>query len=115
MMPDWSDWPDVWAAQNANVHTDADKYPYPWFLHDNEWTPVVIDWLNHGDGYDGEEYDFEATFTADWVMDVADSDYLWLDQNEGGGEWTDSNKEDTIWEDTNKGNTSWGPHDYPKR
>ena len=128
MMPDWSDWPDVWAAQNTNVRTDADKYPHPWFLHENEWTPVEINWLNTG-----TEHNIEVTFDTGLVMDILDSNYLWLDQKEdegvwgdivgdstlwsdsskSEGSWTDSVKsEDTTWGDSTKGSTEWNKKDY---
>jgi hypothetical protein len=107
MMPDWSDWPDVIANQETDVSSGGDKYPFPWLLHDNPWEPVLIDWLNQG-----TEYDIASTFDNGWMMDISDSNYLWLDQDKGGGTWTDTDKEDTTWKDSTKGSTAWQKKDY---
>ena len=127
MTPDWSDWPDVIANQETDVSSGGDKYPFPWILHDNPWEPVLINWLN-----EGTEYDVASTFDNGWVMDIEDSNYLWLDQDKGGGSWddtdknttlwsdkgasggtwTDSDEEDTTWGDSTKGSTEWNKKDY---
>jgi hypothetical protein len=127
LTPDWSDWPDVRTAQETDVSSSADKYIFPWILHDNSWDPVLIDWLNQG-----TEYDVASTFDNGWVMDISDSNYLWLDQDKGGGVWTDteegstlwsdsgtsggtwseSDKEETTWGDSTKGSTAWQKKDY---
>jgi hypothetical protein len=127
LTPDWSDWPDVRTAQETDVTSSADKYIFPWILHDNPWDPVLIDWLNQG-----TEYDVASTFDNGWVMDISDSNYLWLDQDKGGGVWTDteegstlwsdsgtsggtwseSDKEETTWGDSTKGSTAWQKKDY---
>jgi hypothetical protein len=107
MMPDWSDWPDVYANQATDVSSPGPKYRFTWNLHDNPWEPVLIDWLSQG-----TEYDIASTFDNGWVMDNSDSNYLWLDQDKGGGTWTDSGTEDTDWTDTTKGSTEWLKKDY---
>jgi hypothetical protein len=127
MMPDWSDWPDVYANQETDVSSGGDKYPFPWLLHDNSWESVLIDWLNRG-----TEYDIASTFDNGWVMDISDSNYLWLDQDTSGGAWDDTEEDTTLWsdqgtnvgtwsdadqEDTNwsepiKGSTEWLKKDY---
>jgi hypothetical protein len=127
LTPDWSDWPDVYANQEVDVSSPPPKYNFPWNLHDNPWDPVLIDWLNQG-----TEYDVASTFDNGWVMDISDSNYLWLDQDKGGGVWTDteegstlwsdsgtsggtwseSDKEETTWGDSTKGSTAWQKKDY---
>jgi hypothetical protein len=107
MTPDWSGWPDVYANQETDVSSGGDKYPFPWNLHDNYWGPVFIDWLNQG-----TETDLQSTFDNGWTMDIMDSNYLWLDQEVGGGVWTDSGTTDTDWTETTKGTTEWQKKDY---
>ena len=100
--PDWSGWPEVWEAQNADISTNPLTlvYPFEWSLHDNEWTPVTIDWLSHR-----PEVDFESTLDTGWIMDILDSNHLWLDQK----------TESTLWKPVTKGNTVWKNKDYPNR
>ncbi len=128
MMPDWSDWPDVYANQETDVSSSGDPYPFPWVLHDNTWEPVFINWLN-----EGTETNIEYTFDNGWLMDLLDSDYLWEDQSTSdrgiwedtdeevtdwteihtsGGMWKATDKEDTDWDDTTKGTTEWQKKDY---
>ena len=100
--PDWSGWPAVHEAQDADVSTHPliPRYPFEWNLHDNEWTPVTINWLNQG--VRGE---FDSTLDTGWIMDIMDSNHLWLDQK----------TESTTWTDTTKGSTVWSNKDYPNR
>jgi hypothetical protein len=107
LTPDWSDWPDVRTAQETDVSSSGDRYRFPWNLHDNSWDPVLIDWLNQG-----TETDLQSTFDHGWVMDIQDSNYLWLDQGKSGGTWTDTEKEDTTWADKTKGSTAWKKTQY---
>jgi hypothetical protein len=106
MMPDWSDWPDVIANQATDVSSPGPKYRFAWDLHDNPWGPVFIDWINQG-----TEYDVASTFDNGWVMDIMDSNYLWLDQEEGGGRWSDIDKDTTLWSDQGTSGGSWTDSD----
>jgi hypothetical protein len=106
MMPDWSDWPDVIANQEVDVTSPPPKYNIPWILHDNPWEPVFIDWLNQG-----TEYDIASTFDNGWAMDIMESNYLWIDQDNGSGAWTDTGEGSTLWSDSGAGSGTWTESD----
>jgi hypothetical protein len=128
MMPDWSDWPDVYANQATDVSSPDPKYNPAWNLHDNSWEPVHINWAHQG-----TEYDVASTFDNGWAMDIMDSNYLWSPQGTpergvwdatgeeetgwteiptGGGMWKGTDKEDTDWSEKTKGTTEWQKKDY---
>ena len=106
MTPDWSGWPDVYANQATDVSSPGPKYHPAWNLHDNPWEPVYIDWAHQG-----TEYDIASTFDNGWAMDIMDFNYLWLDQDKGGGTWTDTEDGSTLWSDQGTSGGTWTDSD----
>jgi|TARA_B100001105_G_scaffold252315_1_gene243769 hypothetical protein len=93
-VPNWDQWPEIWAVQLEDVTTPGPKYPFPWLTDYRSWVPEVMDtgfiWTTQGN--------------------IIDEDILMMIQK-----LTDSSTESDLWNPAPNGDdTTWQDVIYPK-
>ncbi len=97
--PTWEGWPEVYAAQEADIRNEPDAvlYPFPWNDDDRYWIPDVLDsgitWLW---GADNEIYEHDMDFYLESIHMTPVPYDLWNEV-----------------EDAQGGNYIWRPVIYP--
>ena len=88
-IPDWGQWPEIWAIQQTDVTTPGPKYPFPWLTDYRSWVPDILDtgfiWTT-----EGNIIDEDIMMTINKLTDGAVQVDLWNPAPKG---------DRTIWHD----------------